>query len=234
MIWHELRLKPIPLWLALCTGSGACELHETIWNESPQVTLTQGKAVSPWSDAQIVIRADAAQGDAAPSDAGPDSSGGGADASSADAAPADPFDGIDERCVFRVTIESLGGLYAPRNIGAIWIARADGTWVKTLALWAGVRIRYLTEYRRANPTGNKVDAVTSATLSTFGDHVVGWDLDDAGGSEVPDGAYQVAVEVTDRDATGESLLVPFMKTEPPFQIMAPNADSFSQVELRCR
>lgn len=234
MIWHEPRLKPIPLWLALCTlSSSACEIHDTIWTDPPQLSLTPGRAVSPWSDAQVLNREDASA-DAASEDAAPSDAGLGSDASGADAAPADPFEGIDERCVFRVTLLPLGGEYGPRNIGAIWIARSDGTWVKTLALWAGVRIRYLTEYRRANPTGNKVDAVTSATKSQLGERVFGWDLEDADGAEVPDGEYQVMVEVTDRDANGERLSVPFMKTPPPFRIMVPNTDSFSDIELRCR
>jgi hypothetical protein len=233
MIWHELRLKPIAFWIALCAASGACEGHESVWNESARLTVTRGAAVSPWSDAEILERedasADASEPDAALSDGGPDAS-----AAASDAALDDPFEGIDARCVFRVTALPLGGLYAPRNIGAIWIAHSDGTWVKTLALWAGVRIRYLTAYRQANPTGNKVDAVTSATKSMFGDHVAGWDLGDANGGEIADGDYQVVVEVTDRDATGETLTVPFMKIQPPFQITAPNTDSFSGVELRCR
>lgn len=250
MISHELRSKPIPLCIALCL-LGSCEVHETAFTQADEISVKRGSAVSAWSDAQLVVRPDhaaarnSATGDAAIEDAAAvDARVGDAassDAASLDAAPTtdaasadDITSGIDARCAFRVTTLSLGGRYTPKNIGAIWIERADGTWVKTLQIWAGVRLRYLTNYRRANPAGNKLDAVTSATVAMFGSHVVGWNLKDAQGNEVPDGQYAVKVEVTDRDATGQTFALPFTKTSPPFNATLPDTQYFSSVVLRCR
>ena len=253
MVSHELRRKPMLLWmiLFLCSSLAGCEAHETIWNEPRGVTVRPGVAITPWMDAQVLSRiedagatldTDAAGSsmDAAVSDASAAQDGGNLDATTAaDAADADgndagvPFE-VDERCEFRVTLLSLGGRYAPKNIGAVWIEHDDGNWVKTLAVWAGVRLRYLTTYRAANPTGNKVDAVTSGTLPAFGDHVLGWNLADAMGSEVPDGAYRVHVEVTDRDSNGETFTIPFTKRAPPFDVAAADGPYFSHAMLRCR
>jgi hypothetical protein len=133
-----------------------------------------------------------------------------------------------------VTTLPLGGRYAPKNVAAIWVERTDGTWIKTLAVWAGVRLRYLTGYRRANPTGNKVDAVTSATLPAFGPRVVSWNMADAQGQEVPDGDYAVKMEVTDRDAAGQIFTFPFSKTRPPFSSTTGDTQYYTGAELRCR
>ncbi|HKP62583.1 MAG TPA: DUF2271 domain-containing protein [Polyangiales bacterium] len=225
-------MKPTRLSIALCLWSGACAAHDSVGNAVRGTSVEQGRAVEPWNDAQLVVRpedadSDASVGDAAMSDAA-------VDAGSDSAAPEDETFGIDARCIFRVTTLSLGGRYAPKNIAAIWIERMEGTWVKTLAVWAGVRLRYLTAYRRANPTGNKVDAVTSATLPAFGARAVGWNLADAAGEEVREGDYVVKVEITDRDATGQTLAFPFRKPRPPFAISLPDTEYFSGAQLRCR
>ena len=54
---------------------------------------------------------------------------------------------------------------SPKNIGAIWIENSAGVFVKSLKVWAAVRENYLTSWIAATSTHNKVDAVTSATIS---------------------------------------------------------------------
>lgn len=235
MILHEVRSKPMPLLVALCTCLVVgCEVHENVFSSNHEVSVVRGSAVSPWKDAQTVMRPDDADAaldgseplDAALADAALDGA--------AAAAVVDDFSEIEAPCGFRVTTLSLGGQYAPRNIGAIWIERADGTWLKTLAVWAGVRLRYLAAYRAANPTGNKVDAITSGTRQVYGDRIVGWNLADATGNIVPDGDYAVRVEITDKDATGTTFAMPFTKVGTVFMNSAPDAQYFTHAVLRCR
>jgi hypothetical protein len=243
--------------LIVLFGSTGCEVHESLWNQDTQISVKEGRAVAAWSDAQVLERPGDASADA---DAGTDAAMPVRDASVEDGAAMDgaalsdagdlddagnemadamtpdaaPVDDSGQRCTFHVNTLSLGGRYTPRNVGAIWIERSDGTWVKTLERWAGVRLRYLTGFRAANPTGNKVDAVTSGTLSMFRAHNVGWNLADADGHEVADGDYRVQVEVTDVDKTGEMLTVPFKKTRPPFESKLADQDHFRDIQLRCR
>ena len=248
MMLHERRAKPMRLWPFLCGLCMACEVHDSVWNQD-KIAVTQGSAVAAWLDAQVLSRdvdsgavrlqPDAAAHDAAVSDAALvdasdelDAGAGDAPDAMADAAT-EPFDPL-KPCTFDVTTLSQGGRYAPKNIGAIWIARADGSWVKTLELWASVRLRYLEAYRAANTTGNKVDAVTSPTLRMPKTHSVTWNLKDAQGKDVPDGDYQVQVEVTDDDKRGKMLSLPFKKTSAKFQASAMNNDFFHDVQLRCR
>jgi hypothetical protein len=250
MILHERREKPIRLCVAMCSLFAGCEVHESLWNRDPQVTVTRGSAVATWPDAQVLMRIEDASTDAAVSDAAV-SDAAVSDATIGDSAVNDATTDLDagedtpdamleeeddsgQRCTFRVTTLPLGGRYTPRNIGAIWIERSDGTFIKTLERWAGVRLRYLTHFRAANPTGNKVDAVTSGTLAMFRAHSVGWNLSDVNGQEVPDGDYRVQVEVTDDDKTGQTLTLPFKKTSGPFESSAPDAEHFTGVRLRCR
>jgi hypothetical protein len=131
---------------------------------------------------------------------------------------------------FSVLTKSLAGRYAPRNIGAIWIEDAGGKWVKTLAVWAFIRERYLTRFRTAS-TGNRVDAVAGATLSQHTTHSVTWDLADANGTPVPDGDYRVVIETTDRDATGDSTEVVFTKGPLPVVLMPPDVTHYVNMTL---
>lgn len=247
MMLHEQRAKPMRFWLSLCGLCAACEVHESVWNDD-NVSVKSGKAVSAWADAQVLVRdgdggldaavpqqsdaatLDAATSDAALGDASTDDELDAGDGPDAALEPVDP----SKPCTFEVRTLSQGGRYAPKNIGAIWIARADGSWVKTLELWASVRFRYLEAYRAANTTGNKVDAVTSSTLRMPKAHTVNWNLKDAQGQEVSDGDYQVQVEVTDDDKPGKTLSLPFKKTSSKFQASAVDNEHFHSVRLRCR
>lgn len=136
-------------------------------------------------------------------------------------------------CTFKITTKSQSGRYAPKNIGAIWIERDSGEWVKTLKVWAGVRLRYLSSYLKTNTTRNTMDATTSATLRQHGSHEVKWNLSDASGRPVPDGKYRVRVEVTDRDAMGQLLSVPFSRSRDAFEVTAEDSDFFAAISFTC-
>ncbi|MCA9690594.1 MAG: DUF2271 domain-containing protein, partial [Myxococcales bacterium] len=135
----------------------------------------------------------------------------------------------------RVRTRDAGGEYSPRNVGAVWIERADGAFVRTLERWAAVREQHLVHWLAASG-GDVVDAVTSATLSAHLTHVVTWDLRDAAGLEVSPGEYRVRVEFTERnsnagDGPGEQLALPFVLGEGPVVVAPPDQGSFADLLL---
>ena len=162
-----------------------------------------------------------------------------ADASTTDATTEDEDAGSEPEvqtataCTFTLTTRAQGGRYAPKNIGAIWIEREDGTWVKTLKVWAGVRLRYLTTYLKANTMRDTTDALTSATLRQHATHEVKWNLKDAQGAIAADGDYRVRVEVTDRSGDGQLLSVPFSKSDQALKVSPDDSEFFVDVELSC-
>jgi len=135
------------------------------------------------------------------------------------------------RLTFRVLTVPLGGRYAPRNIGAVWIETSAGRFVKTLTRWARQRARYLSRFATASGN-NLVDATTSATLQTHVVHEVSWDLTDTAGARVADGDYKILIETTDRNSSGDSLAIPFSTGPDPFSIAPEDAPHFVDMTLK--
>lgn len=131
---------------------------------------------------------------------------------------------------FSVLTKALGGQYSPRNIGAIWITNGSGAFVKTLELWASQRLQYLSTFQ-AQTNRNKVDAITSATLTSHKTHTVSWNLKDVNGNVVPDGKYNVVIETTDRNGFGDSIALPFTKSATPIQLSPPNVTHYVNMSL---
>lgn len=102
-----------------------------------------------------------------------------------------------------------GGRYAPRNCGAVWIEDSSGKFVKTIERWTAIRERYLEKWTMAsggwgfsifggNTTNpDQVDVVTAGTLSRHQMHMSTWNMKNVAGEVVPDGKYNVVVEVTE-------------------------------------
>jgi hypothetical protein len=152
------------------------------------------------------------------------------------AAPAGPSMGT---LMIEFTSVSQGGSYAPRNVGAVWIEKADGTFIKTIERWAGIRAAHLAGWAEASggwgslffPGGNtadKMDAVSRATLRTHEKHSLMWSMKDAMGMLVPDGKYKVMIEVAD-DQFGAGTVsgAEFDKGPMPLTVMPPDGASFS-------
>lgn len=143
---------------------------------------------------------------------------------------ADAQSALPSALTFRVLTAPVGGRYVPRNIGAIWIEREDGVFVKTLARWALTRAMYLRRFNTASAV-DVTDAITSATLELHEQHEVRWNLTDRGGAEVARGGYRLVVELTDRDSRGLSLEVPF-ELGSEAQLLRPVATpQFKDMEL---
>jgi hypothetical protein len=99
------------------------------------------------------------------------------------------------------TSAPVGGKYAHKNIHAVWVETADGTFVRTLNLWADKRARHLAQWAAATADRAKdIQARTGATLTAYGVYTSVWDGTDAAGAVVPDGDYAVRLELTNDNA----------------------------------
>lgn len=132
-----------------------------------------------------------------------------------------------------VRTTNAGGRYAPRNVGAFWIETADGRFVKTLARWGTRRAKWLTRFQ-GSAKGDVTDAVTGATLAAHKTHEVRWDLNGLDGCEVETGDYALLLELTDRDAAGQSMSIAFSKQDVGFVLSPADTQSFHDVRLTLR
>lgn len=152
-----------------------------------------------------------------------------------DAAPAPACTTPDpsplSQLAIRVRTTPYGGHFAPRNVGAIWIERADGSFVKTVERWGQIRAKWLARFASTS-SNNVVDAITGATLVAHAVHEPVWDLTDLARCEVPAGDYQVLFELTDRDGPGEWLAVPFSKDQSELTVTPGDTRTFHDLQIQ--
>jgi len=133
-----------------------------------------------------------------------------------------------------VTTTAPGGNYRPRNVGAIWIADATGRFIKSLDVWGNRRLSRVTAWnaatRAAGVAGNKVDAITSATLTAHRAHNASWNCQDYAGKVAPDGTYRVYFEVTDSNNAGPNHFETFTKGPAPATLQS-SATNFNGILL---
>lgn len=130
-----------------------------------------------------------------------------------------------------VVTSSADGIYAPKNVVAIWIENSDGQFIKTLTVYAKARISYLTNWESASG-GNTADALTGATQTTHGTIYGSWNGTDAKGFTVPDGNYKVCMELTDKNSTGSYSSFNFTKGITTESLKPGNTPSFSTVTIK--
>jgi hypothetical protein len=93
-----------------------------------------------------------------------------------------------------------GGPYAPKNIVAVWVEDSNGTFVKTIGRWAGVRANHLIAWNQQS--GGDADAVSGATRANHTNPLtVDWDLKNTSDVVVPDGTYTIRMELADSNAS---------------------------------
>lgn len=139
-----------------------------------------------------------------------------------------------EEVVVQLRTRTRGGNYAPDNVGAVWLERADGTFVRTLGVWAGTRREHLLQWN-ARTSANMVDAVTSATAGAHHARVFTWDGTDAGGQVLSAGDYVLHAEFTEDNSNegapvGPTISVPF-STEARCGVFTGQASSFADVTI---
>jgi len=126
---------------------------------------------------------------------------------------------------------TANGEYAPRNVVAVWIEDNSGLFVKTLLVNAQKRMRYLTNWLSNTPTGDKVDAITGATSTTYGSLICSWNGTDASGTLVSDGVYKLCMELTDDNSTGNFSYFTFTKGTSVCLQTPANKPSFSHISI---
>lgn len=132
------------------------------------------------------------------------------------------------------TTADAGGEYAPKHILAVWIQNSAGQFVKSLRVNAGSRIQYLTNWN-SNSGGNKLDAVTSATLSSHASRTSTWNGTNAATPRavVVDGTYTIKMELTDKNSAGNPGTFTFVKGPATYTAPTPaNIASFSNISIR--
>lgn len=158
-----------------------------------------------------------------PSDAGNEA---GADDVNGDRCKGSPSDtGSGGLLTVNFTTVNLGGKYSPKNVGAVWIEGADGTYIKTLERWAAIRALDLIRWGEHACTAKwpEADAITAATINTNKPHQSSWSGKDFNGKLVPDGTYVLWIEVNDREFDyGPYVTYEFEKGTKPVTLTPPD------------
>jgi len=101
----------------------------------------------------------------------------------------------------------------------VWIQDGSGKFVKTLIEWGTIEASYLTKW---NATGHSDLQFRILRADLYGrrygghgahvrSHTATWKMTDANGATVPDGEYTAIIEVTDKDASGQTTSFPITK-----------------------
>jgi hypothetical protein len=130
---------------------------------------------------------------------------------------------------------TAGGRYAPRNIGAIWVADQAGNFVRSLEVWAQRRVNFLSLWNsatsKAGVPGNRVDIVSQATLNSHVAHTATWNCQDFDGGSVPDGTYRVYFEMTENSSAGPNRFEQFTKGPAAMTLTPADDNYFKAIEL---
>jgi hypothetical protein len=206
------------------------------WNTTTTRSPPVPDAESPGSDPGEPIPADARGPGRSDPPARPDvrPADGPANIAPSDASAGPVPSGPMQPCMltFSVTTASYNGSYGPRNVGAIWISDASGTFVKSLNVWGAKRRRHLTTWNDVSG-GNTVDAVTGATASNHATRTGIWNCTGADRKPVADGSYRVNVDITEANS-GERVMTPlsFTKGPGPVDVTVPDQANFKTIHLR--
>jgi hypothetical protein len=134
-----------------------------------------------------------------------------------------------------VTTSSTGGNYAPRNVLAIWIEDSSGKFVKTLLAYANTRKTHLNTWETSTTASgsvyNSVDAITGATQSSHATRTCSWNGTDYTGKQVADGTYKIWMELTDKNATGNTGTFTFTKGPNDQKLTPATIPSFSSISI---
>ena len=133
---------------------------------------------------------------------------------------------------------SPGGRFDPRNVHAVWVEKADGTFIKTLDLWGKKRAKHLTKWAAATgDIGTEIQARTAATQKAYGTYSSQWDMKDADGNIVPDGDYMIRLELVSDNANKNKYhraSIPFKKSGLIEKIGPLEKGGYSNIVLDCR
>jgi hypothetical protein len=134
---------------------------------------------------------------------------------------------------FSVTTASTGG-YSPNHLIAIWIEDNSPVFVKTRVLYSSLsNLDHLGTWISRSGS-NTVDATSGATLTTHGTVSFIWNGTDISGNVVPDGTYNVWVEMAWASSltTGKSVnSYSFSKGPAPFSSTPAGTTNLTGINL---
>jgi hypothetical protein len=126
-----------------------------------------------------------------------------------------------------VTTHSGGGNHQPKNVDAIWIQDASGTFVKSLYVMARNEIQHLNAWNAATTAAglsrNRVDAVTGASLPGYGTRMASWNCTDVNQKVVGAGGYQVCFDLNDGNGSDKHTCDNIMLGTTATTVMPPDA-----------
>jgi len=133
------------------------------------------------------------------------------------------------------TTSGTGGTFEPKNIVAIWVEDNSGNFVKTMLAYAQNQMTYLNTWEASTTNAeipfNVVDAITGATQLSHGTRTCTWNGTDVVGFTVPDGTYNVWMELTDKNATGNFSSFTFTKGAIEDNQTPSDVPSFSLISI---
>ena len=136
-----------------------------------------------------------------------------------------------------VTTSTTGGTFSPRHILAIWIENSSGDFIHTLMAYTrNTSYRhYLSHWDSATSDADArydmTDAISGATRQSFGEMSATWDGTSYSDGLVADGKYQVCMELTDKDATGNYSCFEFTKGSDAETVTPDDKPSFSDITI---
>lgn len=154
----------------------------------------------------------------------------------------------DTTVLFTVKTVSNNGTYDSPNytshVLAIWITNSSDQYITTLKLCGSLNGTTHDKYRNklfkwktyvptlATPPAT-ADCITGATLLTHTTHTVKWNGKNAAGSIVPDGDYNLWVEINETNISGNpTISIPFTKGTTNQHITPANTIDFQNIDLQ--
>ena len=132
-------------------------------------------------------------------------------------------------------VAQTGGGRAKRPYVAVWLESADGTPVRTLALWAntGRGRRWLPDLRRFMRGQRQGDLAATATSATRipGRYTLLWDGRDDAGRPVEQGQYYLCVEAAREHGTYQLIREPYTFGSRAFKAAIPGNPEIAGVTL---
>lgn len=134
------------------------------------------------------------------------------------------------------TTRTTGQKRSPKHVIAVWVADAQGGFVRTLMLRAKRQRGWLSVWQKssAGSVAGLTDATSGATARKHEPIRLDWDCRDAAGRLVPDGSYQVMIEFTERNGPGPVTprgYLPIEKGTLPFSVKPRNLDYFGDLRV---
>lgn len=134
-----------------------------------------------------------------------------------------------------LTTSNAGGNYNPKNIVAIWIEDDAGNFVKTLMAYAQNRRTHLNTWEASTSAAgsafNTADAITGPTKTNHATRTCSWNATNIAGEIVMDGDYEIWMELTDKNSTGNYSHFTITKGETAQTITPTNVPSFESISL---